>query len=51
MHVVLLGAREKHLSTNTLKHPPMEKEEFLANLQKQQLPQTVSALKKFIEFI
>ncbi len=34
-----------------LKHPPMEKEEFLANLQKQQLPQTVSALKKFIEFI
>ncbi len=34
-----------------LKHPPMEKEEFLANLQRQQLPQTVLALKQYIDFI
>lgn len=34
-----------------LKRPPMKKEEFLANLQKQQLPQTVSVLKQFIDFI
>lgn len=34
-----------------LKNPPKEKEEFLAILQKQQLPQTVSLLKQYIDFI
>lgn len=34
-----------------LKNPAMDKEVFLANLQKQQLPQTVSVLKQYIDFI
>ncbi len=34
-----------------LKNPPKNKAEFLAILQKQQLPQTVSALKKYIDLI
>lgn len=35
----------------SLKNPPKAKEEFLAILQKQQLPQTVSALRAYIELI
>lgn len=35
----------------SLKNPPKEKDEFLAILQKQQLPKTVSALRTFIELI
>jgi predicted nucleic acid-binding protein len=35
----------------SLKNPPKEKNEFLAILQKQQLPQTVSVLKTYIELI
>ena len=35
----------------SLKNPPKAKEEFLAILQKQQLPLTVSALKTYIELI
>ncbi|VAW77175.1 hypothetical protein MNBD_GAMMA12-1543 [hydrothermal vent metagenome] len=35
----------------SLKKPPKTPGEFLANLQKQQLPQTVSLLKQYIEFI
>ncbi len=35
----------------SLKNPPKAKEEFLAILQKQQLPQTVSVLKAYIELI
>lgn len=35
----------------SLKSPPKAKDEFLAILQKQQLPQTVSALKTYIELI
>ncbi|MCX7084439.1 MAG: hypothetical protein NTY69_02770 [Methylococcales bacterium] len=35
----------------SLKNPPKSKDEFLAILQKQQLPQTVSALKVYIELI
>lgn len=34
-----------------LKNPPKSKEELLAILQKQQLPQTVSALKEYIDLI
>jgi len=34
-----------------LKYPPIGKQEFLAILQKQQLPQTVLALKQYINFI
>jgi len=34
-----------------LKNPPLDRESFLAVLQKQQLPQTVSTLKKYIDFI
>jgi hypothetical protein len=35
----------------SLKNPPKAKDEFLAILQKQQLPQTVSALRVYIELI
>jgi hypothetical protein len=35
----------------SLKNPPKAKDEFLAILQKQQLPLTVSALKTYIELI
>lgn len=35
----------------SLKNPPKAKDEFLAILQKQQLPQTVSALRAYIELI
>ncbi len=35
----------------SLKNPPKTIKEFLAILQKQQLPQTVSALENFIEFL
>ena len=35
----------------SLKNPPKSKDEFLVILQKQQLPQTVSALKVYIELI
>jgi len=35
----------------SLKNPPKAKDEFLAILQKQQLPQTVSALRGYIELI
>lgn len=35
----------------SLKNPPKAKDEFLAILQKQQLPQTVSALRTYIELI
>lgn len=35
----------------SLKNPSKTREEFLTILQKQQLPQTVSALKNFIELI
>jgi len=35
----------------SLKNPPKAKDEFLAILQKQQLPQTVSALRSYIELI
>lgn len=35
----------------SLKNPPKGKEEFLAILQKQQMPQTVSTLKQYIDFI
>ena len=35
----------------SLKNPPKSKDEFLAILQKQQLPQTVSVLKNYIELI
>lgn len=35
----------------SLKKPPKTKEEFLLILQKQQLPQTVSALKEYIDLI
>jgi predicted nucleic acid-binding protein len=35
----------------SLKNPPKPKDEFLAILQKQQLPQTVSALRAYIELI
>ncbi len=34
-----------------LQNPAMDVEEFLATLQKQQLPQTVSILKEFVEFL
>lgn len=34
-----------------LKNPPYSEEEFILSLQKQQLPQTASALKKYIKFI
>ena len=36
---------------DALKNPPMEVEEFLSILQKQQLPQTVSKLREFEEFL
>ena len=36
---------------NALKNPPKNTEEFLAILQKQQLPQTVSVLKKYVDLI
>lgn len=36
---------------NALKKPPMTAGEFLANLQKQQLPQTASLLKQYSELI
>ncbi len=35
----------------SLRNPPKSIDEFLAILQKQQLPQTVSALKKYIELL
>lgn len=34
-----------------LKHPPLDVETFLAVLQRQQLPQTVSLLKEFADFL
>lgn len=34
-----------------LKNPPLTADEFLANLQKQQLPQTVSALRQYADLI
>jgi len=34
-----------------LKHPPVAVDEFLATLQKQQLPQAVSKLREFCEFL
>jgi predicted nucleic acid-binding protein len=46
---VACGAIKKQ--RESLKNPPKEKEEFLAILQKQQLPQTVSALRAYIELI
>jgi predicted nucleic acid-binding protein len=46
---VACGAIKKQ--RESLKNPPKAKEEFLAILQKQQLPQTVSALREFIELI
>lgn len=35
----------------SLKNPPIEVDEFLANLQKQQLPQTVSLLRQYAELL
>jgi len=34
-----------------LKNPSVDVDTFLATLQKQQLPQTVSILKEFVEFL
>jgi predicted nucleic acid-binding protein len=46
---IACGAIKKQ--RESLKNPPKAKEEFLAILQKQQLPQTVSALRAYIELI
>lgn len=46
---IACGAIKKQ--RESLKNPPKEKEVFLAILQKQQLPQTVSALRDCIELI
>lgn len=39
------------MQREALKNPAMDRETFLAILQKQQLPQTVSILKQYLEFI
>ena len=39
------------MQRQALKHPPMETDEFLAILQKQQLPQSVARLKEFSDLL
>jgi len=43
--------RALKLQRESLKNPPKTAEEFLATLQKQQLPQTVHALREYADFI
>jgi hypothetical protein len=43
--------RALKLQRENLKNPPKTTEEFLAALQKQQLPQTVHALREYADFI
>ena len=46
---IACGAIKRH--RESLNNPPKAKDEFLAILQKQQLPQTISALRAYIELI
>jgi len=43
--------RAFHAQRSALKNPPLSVETFLATLQKQQLPQTVSKLREFSDFL